>query len=173
MEIALSAPLALTAENYYTAAMATMALSRQLAIATAGKGMNVKVTHEFKMYPQESVVLKVSMEEVSAAGLASGASGYDREDAVSAIREVLADMSSIELRDEILASYRYRIEKYLAQEKERPEYWINALNLRYLAGKDFTTGAEARIGSVGKDNIRRLLSAVGASKKVEYVIKGE
>ena len=58
----------------------------------------------------------------------------------------------------------------LQMEMKRPEYWMNALKLRYLAGKDFTTGAEARIKALKADDVKRILSYLEKGTKVEYII---
>ena len=118
-------------------------------------------------------MLTISLDEVTTSGLAAGTESYEKGAAYDAVRQVLSDMSAIDISGELLASCRYRLEKYLLLEQERPEYWINVLNLRYLAGKDFTTGAQERIKGVDADDVRRLLSSVGKNCKVEYIITGE
>ena len=89
------------------------------------------------------------------------------------MKDTFADMSVIKIDDNILASYKGHLEKRLASDKADPEYWIDAINLRYLDGKDFTTGAEAKIKAVTGSKIIALLSSLETNSKIEYVITGK
>ena len=53
----------------------------------------------------------------------------------------------------------------------KPEYWVNALLLRYLEGKDFTSGYEARVDKVSAESVKELLKSLNGSGKVEYIIE--
>lgn len=170
VNVQISAPMPLTAENYYASALASMVLKRNLSVASAGMGIQVDVTHECRRHPQEVLVLTVSMNEVSVDGFARGTAGYSKDNALAAVREVLSDMSGVKVDDALLASYRYRLERSLQLEKENPEYWIEAVRMRYMEGKDFTTGAEARIKALTADNVRRILSSLDGGTRVEYTI---
>ena len=169
----LTAPMAMTAENYYTAMLTSMMLKRHFAMELAGKGMSVDVGYECRRFPQESVLLRVSVSEASSEGFASGTSEYSMGDALSVMRSVLADISQVKLDAAPLASYKERVERQLAILKESPEYWVDAINLRYLDGKDFTTGAEGKIKGISEANIRSLLNTLGSDSKIEYVITGK
>lgn len=173
VNVALTAPMVLTAENYYTAALTAMVLRRHFALELAGKGMRVNVGCECRRYPQESVLMKISISEASIDGFACGTSDYNMGVALATMRKVFSDMSSVSIDAGVLASYRYQLEKLVAGQKQTPEYWVNALNLRYLDGKDFSTGAEAKINAVAENNIRDLLATLGSNSKIEYVITGK
>ena len=173
INVSLTAPMALTSDNYYTAAITRMVLRKHLAKTMAGKGIRVNVECECRRFPQESVLMRLSLSEASAEGFAVGTSYHTTDEAVAALKKVFAEMSSIDIDENALASYRYRLERHLQIEKARPEYWVNALNLRYLDGKDFTTGAEERIRNVTAARVRSLLTALGADSKIEYVITGK
>ena len=173
VNVALTAPMALTAENYYTAAVTSLVLRRHFAQELAGKGMRVNVTYECRRFPQESVLMRVLVSEAAVDGFASGTTGYTMGAALSTMRKVFADLSAVSVDEKILATYRYRLERHLAREKSNPGYWVDALNLRYLDGKDFTTGAEARIRSINETNVRKMLSALDSNSKIEYVITGK
>lgn len=171
--VSLSAPIALTAENYYTAAVATMVLRRHFARELAGKGMYVDAECECRRFPQESVMMRVSISEADIDGFASGTSRYSYKEAVSVMKSVFDDMESIPVDESLLSTYRYRIERQVVAWKNRPEYWVNALNLRYLGGKDFTTGAEAKINAITGGQVRAMLSTLCGDSKIEYVITGK
>ena len=173
VNVVLTAPMTMTAENYYAAAMTAMVLRRHFALELAGKGMSVDVGYECRRFPQESVLMRVSVSEASSEGFASGTLDYTMGDALSVMRKVLFDLSVVKLDNAVLASYRERLIRQLTVAKETPEYWIHAINLRYLDGKDFTTGAEGKIKNVSDANIRALLNTLGSNSRIEYVITGK
>ena len=168
--IHISAPMPLTSDNFYASAMTSMVLRRNLAMASAGKGMRVRVSHECRRHPQENLSMNVSLSEVPTDGFASGTEDYSKEDAFAAVREVMSDLSGLQMDEDMLASYRYRLERHLQLEKEKPEYWLEAIRLRYMEGKDFTTGAEARIQALTETHVRKILSMLDNGTKVEYII---
>ena len=168
----LTAPMAMSAENYYTAAISSMILRRHLSAVLAEKGMRASVEFSCNRYPQESLVMKVTVEEASSEGLASGAGEFNPEEAMALLQELFADMSVVNVDKDILSSYKFRVERRLSQQKERPEYWVEALNLRYLEGKDFTTGAEAKIKTIAEKNVRAILGTLGSSSEKVFTIKG-
>ena len=53
----------------------------------------------------------------------------------------------------------------------KPDYWVNAILLRYLEGKDFTTGYAGRIDKVTSEGVRKLMSSLKDAGKVEYIIR--
>ena len=173
VNVCLTAPMALTAENYYTAALASMVLKRHFALDLAGKGMRVNVSHECRRFPQESMAVNIIVSEADKEGFASGTVNCNFDDALLTMKDTFADMSVIKIDDNILASYKGHLEKRLASDKADPEYWIDAINLRYLDGKDFTTGAEAKIKAVTGSKIIALLSSLETNSKIEYVITGK
>ena len=169
----LTAPMAMSAENYYTASIACMTLRRHLAGVLAEKGMRASVEFSCNRYPQENVVMKVTVEQASGEGLASSSREFNPEEATAILQNLFADMSVVELNKDILSSYKYRVERHLSQKKNRPEYWVDALNLRYLDGKDFTTGAEAKIKAIAEKNVRTMLDILGSSSEKVFTIKGK
>ena len=56
---------------------------------------------------------------------------------------------------------------------KEPLYWTNAIALRYLDGKDFTTGNLTRIDAVNAKSVKAIFELLESGSKVEYVIKGE
>ena len=52
-----------------------------------------------------------------------------------------------------------------------PDYWVDAILLRYLDGKDFTTGYDKRIDAVSVEDVRALLASLYEAGKVEYIIR--
>lgn len=169
----LTAPMALTAENFYTAAATSMVLRRHFAQMLAGQGMRVNVDYECRRFPQESLLMRVTVSEASADGFASGTSGYSTEAALSVLKTVFDNLSAVNVDNAVLASYKERLEKRVTVAKGNPEYWVDAINYRYLDGKDFTTGAEGKIKGITTANVKALLTSLGGNSKMEYIITGK
>jgi len=62
------------------------------------------------------------------------------------------------------------LKKHVAERKKSPEYWQDAISMRYLEGKDFTTGCDARIDMVTVPKVKALLSSLSNGSRVEYII---
>ena len=169
----LTAPMALTAENYYTAAVTSMVLRRHFAQILAGKGMRVNVDYECRRFPQESLLMRVTVSEASADGFASGTSGYSTDGALSVLRTVFENLNDVNVDEAVLASYKERLEKHVTVAKGSPEYWVDAINFRYLDGKDFATGAEGKIKGIAESNVKALLASLRSNSKMKYIITTE
>ena len=170
VDIAVSMPLSLTTDNYYTSAVASLVLRRHLAQAVSGKGMNLRLNHSFERYPQERLGLLISMNEASIEGFAKGTAHQAPREALSRVHEILSDVPSMDISDALLSSFKARMKKRMSLQKSDPRFWIDALTFRYLAGKDLVTGAEAKIDAVSKDDIKELLESLFKSSQVEYII---
>ncbi len=171
VDMVMSAPIPITADNVFASEMAVMALRKSLIRQVADKGMYVRLSHQFRRHPHERLGLLVSLYEASVEGFAPGTSHEDPQQALDAVRELLENMGEMPLTDVEMASYKSRLKHRLTQEKNTPEYWRRAIERRYLDGKDFTTGCDARIDAVTAEDVRSLLGKLSEGSKVEYVIK--
>jgi hypothetical protein len=54
-----------------------------------------------------------------------------------------------------------------------PEYWLHAMVMRYLDGKDYTSGYAAKIDAVSENDIRKILDLLEKGSKIEYIINKE
>lgn len=158
VDVAMSVPMALTADNRYAADIAAMALRNELARVTAETGVGLRVNHNCRKHPQERFNMMVSL-----------VSDQDAELLCRMIRETLEHMSALDISDRELSSYKSLLHAYLAHGQETPEYWVDAIAKRYFDGKDFTTGAKAKIDAVTKDKIKMLLSDLTHASRVEYI----
>jgi hypothetical protein len=77
----------------------------------------------------------------------------------------------LNITDDDLASWKGILKQYVSDQKKTPEYWMNAISMRYLDGKDFTTGCNAKIDAVTADDIRNLLTSLAEGSRVEYIIE--
>lgn len=171
MDMVISAPIPITADNVFAAEIAVMALRKSLIRQVADKGMYVRLSHQFRRHPHERLGLMVSLYEASVEGFAPGTSHEDPLLALSVVREELENMGRLTITDAELASYKNRLKHRIALEKGTPEYWRRAIERRYLDGKDFTTGCDARIDAVTAEDVRSLLGKLSEGSKAEYVIK--
>ena len=170
VDMVLSVPMALTADNYYLAAVASLALRNELTKAVAGTGMWLRLSHNCKKDPHERFNMMISLNEASVEGFVPGTVHEDPVVALTVVREALEDPLSLEISDAELSSYKEMLKKYIAERKKDPEYWLEAVSMRYVEGKDFTTGCDARIDAVTVDKVKGLLASLVNGSRVEYII---
>ena len=170
VDMVLSAPMSLTADNYYVAAIASMALKNELIRSVSRTGMSLNIKHNCRKDPQERFNMMISLHEASIDGFAPGTAVKNPLVALNAVRNALADPKTLNITKEELDAYKALIKKDIATKKNNPEYWLQAISMRYLDGKDFTTGCDAKIDAVTVDKVRALLESLIKGTKVEYII---
>ena len=170
IDMVMSAPMSLTADNYYVAAIASLALKKELANAVSRAGMSLQVRHSCRKDPQERFNLMISLNEASLDGFAPGTAVDDPMVALAAVRSVMANPRSMKLTKEELDAYKAFLKKDIAERKKTPEYWLQQISMRYFDGKDFMTGCDAKIDAVTEDKVKALLASLVNGSKVEYII---
>ena len=170
MDMVLSTPISLTSDNYYAAEIASMVLRNELTRAVSKTGMSLDIRHNCRKEPQERFNLMVSLSEASVDGYAPGTAIKDPLVALNIVRNTLADPKSLDITKDELTAYKALVKKNIAERKKDPEYWLHVISMRYLDGKDFTTGCDARIDAVTVDNVKALLESLVKGSKVEYII---
>lgn len=162
MMVALSARLPMTADNYMAAEAAAMVMKHIVSDALAPYGVDVQLRYARMIYPEDrlSVMLMIRGEDVS-------------QDMLSAMRRAVAGASGSDVEaDYIAACKAYMKHKYAVQMKE-PAYWLQAMAMRYLDGKDYTTGYASKIDAVTENDVRRILDLLEMGSKIEYIINKE
>lgn len=162
MMVALSARLPMTADNYMAAEAAAMVMKHIVSDALAPYGVDVQLRYARMIYPEDrlSVMLMIRGEDVS-------------QDMLSAMRRAVAGASGSDVEaDYIAACKAYMKHKYAVQMKE-PAYWLQAMAMRYLDGKDYTTGYAAKIDAVTENDVRKILDLLEMGSKIEYIINKE
>lgn len=170
VDMVMSAPMSLTAENRYLAEIASMYLQKNLSDIVVGRGLHVRIRHHCGFYPQERVSMMLSLREASVEGFAPGTSHHEPMEALTAVRDLLKDMKSVELTDAGLASYKAFLKQKVKRRQADPEYWHEAIAMRYIDGKDFTTGYEAKIDALTVDDVKTMLGLLSKGARVEYVM---
>ena len=162
MMVALSARLPMTADNYMAAEAAAMVMKHIVSDALAPYGVDVQLRYARMIYPEDrlSVMLMIRGEDMS-------------QDMLSELRRAVAGASERAVEaDYIAACKAYMKHKYAVQMKE-PAYWLQAMAMRYLDGKDYTTGYAAKIDAVTENDVRKILDLLEMGSKIEYIINKE
>ncbi|MBR2064923.1 MAG: hypothetical protein IJ971_09545 [Bacteroidales bacterium] len=167
VDVAMSSRMTVTAENYIAAALAASVLERKLNAAMDGSGMYVDVSYNCRIYPEERFNLLVSMSEIAQNGLVSGVESPI--EVLSRVRGVLSDLYAIEVDENELKLLKARLKNAIAMEMNDPVYWVDAIVLRYLDGKDLSTNYASKIDAVNAAKVQSVLRTLDAGCKVEYV----
>lgn len=171
VDMVMSVPMPLTIDNKMAASVAAMLLKQSLAEAIVNTGMYLSLTYRFDVYPQERFSVMISLNEADPDGFASGIELAGPVAALEIVRHALSDLSNTPISKTDLAAFKKLLMERTKQRFSDPQYWIDALVERYLNGKDFTTGYEAKIGAVSEDMVRDILTSLNEGTKIEYTIR--
>lgn len=170
MDVVMSAPVSLTAHNFYLAEIASMVLKKHLARAVEGMGMYPRIVHECSIYPQERLNVMLSLNEASIEGFASGTVREAPLEALAVVRSVLDDMGSMKISDADLSVFKTYLKQQMEMRKSDPEFWLAMLSRRYLDGKDLLTNSAAAIDSITREDVTEILASLSKGSRVEYII---
>lgn len=164
--IAMSVPMTLTIGSHAVAEVAGMLLKKRISSSLVGSGMFAKVYWDTRIVPHERFNVLVVLEEVE---------GVHKEDAEETARRIVRDILSPEGLSEISESQvtvcRNWLEHVHELKLKNPGYWVDAMLLRYLDGKDFTSAYASSMNDVTADKVKNLLSNLAGASKVEYIIR--
>ena len=170
-DITMSVRLPLTVENYMASSLAAEVLRQEISEAISGTGAYVGLACNCRMYPQERFNVMVTLGEASPDGFATGAELAGFDVALDRMRNALEDLASLKITDETLSKYKKTLKGHLTLQMKTPEYWVHALSMRYLDGKDLTSGYEAKIDAVTVEKVKMILASLTEASKVEYIIR--
>ncbi len=156
LDVTISGRMPLTMDNYIAANLASMLLKHDLTEKFRDSGMSFTLTHNCRIYPEERLNLLISVPEAPIGILAD-------------VRAVLSSMNRREIGDGELKAYKDALKNSMANEMKTPGYWIHAIALRYLDGKDLTTNYAAKIDAVTPEKVMSVFSLLDRGCKVEYV----
>ena len=169
LDVAVSARIPLTSANYLAATVAMMALESELTEKLADSGMSFDVSHNFRIYPEERINLLVSVYGVDKEGMASGTVFRSPIEVLGSVREAMSGLDGKTIGENELKHYKAYLKHFLGLEMKDPRYWVDAITVRYLDGKDFTTGYAAAIDALTEADIKKVFSLIDKGSKVEYV----
>ena len=170
VDIALSVPLALTAENFMAAEVAALVLKKMLSEALIESGMYLDISHECRIYPNERINFHISLNEISPDGFARDVVHSGPIEALSIVRSVISGAGGIDVSNEDVEAFKTRMKAGMDVEMKSPFYWLNVISRRHIAGKDFTTDHQARIKSVNAAKVKEILSNLNEGTRVEYIV---
>jgi hypothetical protein len=170
VDVAMSVRMPMTAANYMASSLAVMVLERELKQKLGGLGMRVDVSFDHRMYPEERLNVMVTLSEACADGFAAGVEVITPIEALSLVRGTLSEMSSIVIEKDAFNADKEHLKNDIALRMKDPMYWLDAITLRYLEGKDLMTGYEARIGAMTEAKVKEVLGLLDTGCKIEYVI---
>lgn len=171
VDVAMSMRLPLTADNYMASNIAAEILKYYVAEALSGTGTYIRMSHDCRIYPEERLNVLLTLEEASSDGFASGAELTGFDEAVRTMRRALDNISSMEISNETLAAYKEILKGHMSLNINHPTYWTHAIAMRYLDGKDLTTGYAAKIDAVSAEKVKSILSQLTSSSQVEYITR--
>ena len=170
VDIALSLPFTLTADNLMAAEVAAMVLKKNLSEAIAETGMYLTLSHECRIYPNERMNIHISLNEISENGFSSDTQHTGTIEALNIVRSVLSGTQGVEVTKEDIEAFKAQLKTGLEMEMKVPFYWLNVISRRHLAGKDFTTNHDARIKSVTPEKVKTIISRLNEGTRVEYIV---
>jgi predicted Zn-dependent peptidase len=171
VDVALTARLPLTAENYMASNIAASVLKQLISKEISGTGMYLRLAHDCRIYPQERFSVMISLEEADPQGFAHDIELTGAADALSILRNVLNNLQYIELSNADLVKHKNVLKGHLALKVTDPQYWTHALAMRYLDGKDFTTSYESKIDAITAEKVKSILASLSSTSRVEYIIE--
>ena len=169
--IALSVPMPLAAENKMASEIAAMVLKRSLSSAIQKTGMSVDISSNTRIYPQERFNVMISLKEASADGFAEGVEHGGALEALRILRATLRSLETTEVTDVVVKAYKEWLKNDITYRMKSPQYWVNAISMRQIEGKDFSTDYKARVDAVTRDKVKQIITSLNNASKVEYIIR--
>ena len=169
--VTLSAPLPLTAENKMASVIAAQVLEQSLSAAIETTGMYVEVVSNTIINPQERFNVMISLKEASEDGFAAGIIHSGALEALRIMRTALKSLEATEVTDTVVKAYKEWLKNDVACRMKSPRYWVDAISMRHMEGKDFSTDYKARIDAVTTAKVRQILTSLNNARKVEYIIR--
>ena len=113
----------------------------------------------------------ISLKEAPEDGFAAGVEHTGALDALRILRSSLLSLEKTEVTDKVVKSYKEWLKNDITYRMKSPQYWLNAILMRQLEGKDFTTDYKARIDAVTADKVKQILTSLNNASKVEYITR--
>ena len=159
--VTMSSRMQMTAENHHAVELAMMLLERKLKEEFSSDGLEVDLSFSRHIYPDERFQVNVKL------------SGTSREEDLLRMRDCMRSYVTESVDGVLLKACREYVKNKYALEMAKPQYWLTAIPLRHLEGKDFTTGYEAKIDSVTPDRIKAVFQALGNGAGVECITRNK
>ena len=171
VDVAISTRMPMTVENYMASSIAAKVLSYNIVKAFRDMEVHTSVSQSCSIYPEERFHVMVSVAEASEDGFAYGMKSISPLQLLSDVRAAVSSLKEMEVTEELLKIYKASLKNEIAIRMNDPLYWTDAIAVRYLDGKDWTSNYQAKIDSVTVAQVKSILAALNEGCKVEYVTR--
>ena len=113
------------------------------------------------------------MERVLPEGFGSDTHQADVMSALAVLRQALSNMADIKMSASELKACKNYIKGELSVSLDNPAWWIKALNMRYLGGKDMYSNILSKADGINMNKIQNMFNALSKGTRVEYVTKAK
>ena len=169
IHILADAAFPMTAESYFTAQVAAMALRNQLVRSLSPFGYAADVSVNFRVQPQERFQLRITCLPLSPGNLPADARALDPVRALSALRVAFNDAAA-SLDPVDVEAWKAAVLARTAEAMGQPAGFISTLVARYAANKDVTSRYQESIQAVDVAKIAAFLNALSAGGRIEYLV---
>ncbi len=171
IDILLTAPLPMTADNLCVSSLAAFMLDDALKDSLVGTGFHTRTVSHFALYPQERFSVLITLDRIPEDGFAYGeVSETELLEVLKRVRESLKSSDSPLWTDAALKAYKQRLVSEHKADEASAEWWVETLTLRYGAGRDVQTKIEDKINAVTLNQIRSLLEKLSQGSRIELVV---
>ena len=173
IDVVMTAPYSFTADNSLAAEAAQIALKRHIAEALVGTGYTAEVVIKLTSHPQERLNVRISARRANPEGFGSDTRQADVMSALAVLRQALSNMADIKMSASELKACKNYIKGELSVSLDNPAWWIKALNMRYLGGKDMYSNILSKADGINMNKIQNMFNALSKGTRVEYVTKAK
>ena len=171
VDVAMSTRMPMTVENYMAASIAAKVLSYNIVKTFREMGVHTSVSQRCSIYPEERFHVMVSVSEASADGFAYGMKPISHLQLLLDVRAAVSGLKDMEVTEDLLKIYKASLKNEISIRMNDPLYWTDAIAVRYLDGKDWTSNYQSKIDSVTAAQVKSILAALDEGCKVEYVTR--
>lgn len=170
VNVAMSAAIPFSMENYMTFQVACAVIREHLTAALADRGAFADLSDRLELFPEERLSVYINCHPCRADGLPAGISPADPLELLDAVRSVTRQLDGLQLDDSGIKAYKDLLLKQMDSQMSDPEALVRSVLTRYGEGKDLVTGYKAAIQHVTAAGVADILARLRAGAEVEYVI---
>lgn len=171
VNLASTAKMAVTLENYLTFRLAVETVRRQFSGALFNIGLQSEVEGSVDMLPEDLFSIYISCRPCLQDGLPEGVIAAEPTQALKTVRETLEKSKFVKMNDAEFKDLKNSIQSQIAKELSTSEGMMRYALWRYSEGKDLCSGYSGAMKNIVVDDIRWMLDEIVSSGVVEYVVE--